>query len=191
MNIQYYVMVNFFGFQKIAERLGGIDIDITEEEMNQINKWAGNAWKIARKDGIDVTDVEWVELKQYGENVHLNGTQTLAYARIRKLNGGDYMRSQRQRTVLQKLLEKAKKLDAVQLAALASDMLSEVKTNLPFDDMFAVALQVVGNGLSSVESMRLPIADSYKEESRNNKAMLYDCDFNANALELYNFIYEK
>ena len=37
MNIQSYVMVNFYGFQRIAERLGGIDIDISEEEMNSIN----------------------------------------------------------------------------------------------------------------------------------------------------------
>ena len=37
MNIQYYAMVNFFGFQRIAEALGGIDVDISEAEMNEIN----------------------------------------------------------------------------------------------------------------------------------------------------------
>lgn len=191
MNIQYYAMVNFYGFQRIAERLGGIDIDITEDEMNEINKWAYNVYKNANKFNVDISDVEWAKLETYGENVHLNGTQTLAYARIRKLQGGDYMRSQRQRTVLSKLLEKVKQLDAIQLAALATEMLKDVKTNLPFDDLFPLAVQVCGNGLSGVKTLQLPVSGTYKEETRNNQSMLYDCDFNANAIQLYNFIYEN
>ena len=156
MNIQSYVMVNFYGFQRIAEKLGGIDIDITEDEMNQINHWVYNVWSSAHNHNIDISDVEWVKLETYGENVHLNGTQSLAYARIRKLEGGDYMRAQRQRTVLTKLLEKAKKLDAIQLAALATEMLKDVKTNLPLDDIFPVAVLVCGNGLSGLKTMQLP-----------------------------------
>jgi len=190
MNIQYYAIVNFYGFQRIAEKLGGVDIDITEEEMNQINHWVYNVYKAANANNIDISDLEWVRLEQYGENVHLNGTQTLAYARIRKLQGGDYMRSQRQRTVLGKLLEKVKKLDAIQMAALATDMLKDIKTNLPLDDIFPIALQVCANGLSNIESLQLPISGTYKEEVRNNNAMLYDCDFATNAIQLYNFIYE-
>ena len=190
MNIQYYVIVNFYGFQRIAQRLGGIDIDITEDEMNQINKWAYNVYKNANKAGVDISDVEWAKLETYGENVHLNGTQTLAYARIRKLEGGDYMRAQRQRTVLGKLLEKAKKLDAIQLAALANEMLKDVKTNLPVEDMFPIAVQVCANGLSNMETMQLPMSGTYKEEVRNEHAMLYDCDFATNSVQLYNFIYE-
>ena len=190
MNIQYYAIVNFYGFQRIAEKLGGVDIDITEEEMNQINHWVYNVYKAANANNIDISDLEWVKLEQYGQNVHLNGTQTLAYARIRKLQGGDYMRSQRQRTVLGKLLEKIKQQDAIQLASLATDMLKDIKTNLPLDDIFPIAMQVCANGLSSIESMQLPISGTYKEEVRNNQAMLYDCDFNTNAIQLYNFIYE-
>lgn len=190
MNIQYYAMVNFFGFQRIAEKVGGIDIDITEDEMNQINKWAYNVYKSARKHNIDVTDVAWEKLETYGQNVHLNGTQTLGYARIRKLQGGDYMRTERQRTVLSKLLEKAKSLDAIQLASLANDLLKDIKTNLPLDDIFPVGMTVCTNGLSGVDSMHLPISGTYKEERRNNKDMLYDCDFKANSIALYNFIYE-
>ena len=191
MNIQYYVMVNFFGFQKIAQRVGGIEIDITEAEKKKINKMILKQAKFARREGIDESDQENVWLKDYGENTHLNGRQTLAYARIRKLTGGDAMRTERQRLVLEKLLEKVKQLDAIQLAALASDMIDQVKTNLPFDDIFALAMQVCGNGINSVEGLRLPISGSYVEEYRNDQSMLYDCDFQANALELYNFIYDN
>ena len=191
LNIQYYAMVNFFGFQKIAQRLGGIDIDITEEEMNKINIMIVRQAKAAAAAGIDESDQENVFLETYGPNTHLNGRQTLAYARIRKLTGGDAMRTERQRKVLQKLLEKMKQLDAMQLAALATDMFDQVKTNLPFDDIFQIAMQVSTNGLPSIKSMYLPMSGTYKEETRNNQSMLYDCDFATNALQLYNFIYEQ
>lgn len=190
MNIQYYVLVNFFGFQKIAQRLGGVDIDITEAEKDKINKMIVQQAKFAYREGIDESDQENVYLETYGENTHLNGRQTLAYARIRKLTGGDAMRTERQRIVLEKLLQKVKGLDAMQLATLAADMLDQVRTNLPLDDLLKIALQVCGNGMSNLSSMHLPVSGTYKEETRNNQSMLYDCDFAANALQLYNFIYE-
>ena len=190
MNIQYYVMVNFFGFQKIAQRLGGVDMDITKEEMDKINIMIVQQAKAAYAEGIDESDQENVYLETYGENTHLNGRQTLAYARIRKLTGGDAMRTERQRKVLQKLMQKVKGLDAIQLATLASDMFGQVKTNLPLEDIVKIALQVTASGLNDVESMHLPLNGTYKEETRNEQSMLYDCDFNANAIQLYNFIYE-
>ena len=191
MNIQYYVMVNFFGFQKIAQRLGGVEMDITKEEMDKINIMIVQQAKAAYNEGIDESDQENVYLETYGENTHLNGRQTLAYARIRKLTGGDAMRTERQRKVLQKLMEKVKGLDAIQLATLASEMIGQVKTNMPLEDIVKIALQVTGNGLSDIKSIHLPMNGTYKEETRNEQSMLYDCDFNANAIQLYNFIYEQ
>ncbi len=190
MNIQYYVMVNFFGFQKIAQRLGGVEMDITKEEMDKINIMIVQQAKAAYNEGIDESDQENVYLETYGENTHLNGRQTLAYARIRKLTGGDAMRTERQRKVLQKLMEKLKGLDAIQLATLATEMFGQVKTNLPLDDIVKIALQVTGSGLGDIKSIHLPMNGTYKEETRKEQSMLYDCDFNANAIQLYNFIYE-
>lgn len=191
MNIQYYVMVNYFGFQKIAERLGGIDLDITEAEKDKINDMIVEQYRFAKRSGVEEPQ-EWnVFLETYGENTHLNGRMTLAYARIRKLTGGDAMRTERQRIVLEKLLEKIKQLDAMQMASLASEMIGEVKTNLPFNDMFNLAVKVCANGLGNMKGFRMPIAGTFKEEYRNDQSMLYDCDFAKNALELYNFIYEN
>ena len=190
MNIKYYVMVNFFGFQRIAEKLGGIDIDISEEEMNQINVWAYHAYKVARKHNIDVSDVVYEKLTSFGPNTHLNGTQALGYARIRKLNGGDYMRAERQRKVLGKLMEKAKQLSAMEIAALGASMIDQVRTNLELNDIINTAITVAGTGVGGCETMQLPVTGTFKQETRNNESRLWDCDFKANSLALYNFIYE-
>ena len=190
MNIKYYVMVNFFGFQRIAERLGGIDIDISEEEMNQINKWAWHSYKVARKHKIDISDVVYEKLTTFGPNTHLNGTQALGYARIRKLNGGDYMRAERQRKVLGKLMEKTKNLSAMEIASLGASMIDQVRTNMELNDIINTAIVVAGNGITGFETMQLPMTGTFKQETRNNQSMLYDCDFNTNSIQLYNFIYE-
>ena len=57
-------------------------------------------------------------------------------------------------------------------------------------EIAGVAYTVLNSDLSTVEQMRLPINDSYVEETRDEQSMLYDCDWTANATELYNFIYE-
>lgn len=192
MNIQHYVMINFFGFGIIAQRLGGVEVDISEAEMNKINEDIVKQYKMAWLAGYteDSFDPEQTKLEQYGENIHLNGNQTLAYARIRHLEGGDYMRTTRQQTVLKKLLAKVKKLGMMQLVQLGTDVFSMVRTNMELEDIFKVATIVIGNGLNDIETMRLPVAKTYKEEVRNEQGMLYDCDFATNAARLYDFIYE-
>ena len=192
MNIRNYVMINFFGFGIIAQRLGGVEVDISEAEMNKINEDIVKQYKMAWLAGYteDSFDPEQKKLEQYGENIHLNGNQTLAYARIRHLDGGDYTRTTRQQTVLKKLLEKTKKLGPLELVQLGNDMFSMVKTNMELEDIFKVATIVVSNGLPDIDTMRLPAPKTYKEEVRNEEGMLYDCDFATNATMLYDFIYE-
>jgi LCP family protein required for cell wall assembly len=109
LNIQHYVMVNFYAFQKIAQALGGITMDITKAEMEEINVRAvEQAWS-AYHAGVNEDDLAEanVYLETYGPNTHLNGRQTLAYARIRKLDS-DASRSGRQMRVLSELLKKLK-----------------------------------------------------------------------------------
>ena len=190
MNIQNYVMVNFFGFGKIAQRLGGVEVDITEDEMKIINKDIVAQFKMAYREGITDFDPEQVKLETYGPNTHLNGNQTLAYARIRHLDGGDYMRTTRQQIVLSKLLEKAKKLSLIDLATLGAEMLPMVRTNMDLDFILKIAGTVMNNGISNLKTFRLPVNGTYKEEVRKEKSLLWDCDYATNAVKLYDFIYE-
>ena len=192
MNVQYYVMINFFGFGIIAQRLGGVEVDISEAEMNKINEDIVKQYKMAWLAGYtgDTFDPEQKLLEQYGENIHLNGNQTLAYARIRHLDGGDYMRTTRQQTVLKKLLGKVKTLGMMDLVQLGGDMFDMVKTNMELEDIFKIATIVIGNGIEDIQTLRLPVANTYKEEVRNEKSLLWDCDFATNAVRLYDFIYE-
>ncbi len=191
MNIQYYAMVDFTSFSIIAEKLGGVDITITEAEMEQINKNALQQAKLAYKAGIDESELEAtnVWLETFGENTHLNGRQVLAYARIRKIDS-DFSRAERQRTVLIALLDKVKTKNMLEVMGLATDLFGYVRTNLSMDKLLAVATTVMKADLESIEQFRLPVNNSYKQETRNEQSMLYDTDLQTNTNELYNFIYQ-
>ena len=189
MNIENYVHVNFYGFQQVAQLLGGIEMDITEDEMNMINELIVEQAKFAYNAGIDESALPNEFLESYGPNTHLDGRQTLAYARIRKLDGGDYARAERQRNVLTALMNKLKGAGAGELLALGTTCLQHIRTNMSLEDMLSIATTVCGNGVTSVESLRLPINDSYVQETRKEQSMLYDCNWSANASALYSFIY--
>ncbi len=190
MNIERYVHVNFYGFQQVAELLGGIEMDITEEEMNLINELIVQQASLAYHNNIDESGLQNEFLTTYGEDTHLDGRQTLAYARIRKLDGGDYARAERQRNVLIALMNKLRGSSLTDLVSLGITIMPHLRTNLTLDEIAGVAYTVLNSDLSTVEQMRLPINDSYVEETRDEQSMLYDCDWTANATELYNFIYE-
>ena len=191
LNIEKYVRVNFFGFQEIAHMLGGIDMTISEDEMNLINKYIVEQAKFAYYAGFDDSNLPKEFLETYGDNVHLDGRQTLAYARIRKLDGGDFARSERQRKVLVAMMEKLKGMGAADLLSLANTAMPYLQTNLTVAEIVAVATKVVSNSdLGNVDTFRLPVNDTYVQETRNEQSMFYDCDWAANTSQLYNFIYE-
>ena len=189
MNIDKYVRVNFYGFQQIAQMLGGIDIDITEAEMEEINYRVQEQWYEAYLQGIDESALPNELLESYGENTHLDGRQTLAYARIRHMDGGDYARAERQRKVLFELMKKLEGMGIADLAKVGMEAMKHMKTNLSLDEIMSIAQKVLSADLTSIDSFRLPINNSYKQETRNNQDMLYDCDWGSNASSLYTFIY--
>ena len=189
LNIQYYAMVNFFGFQKIAEALGGIDVDISEAEMNEINNKLYEQYKIAKKIGEAAPTVENDLMTTYGPNTHLNGHQTLAYARVRSIDS-DFSRAERQRKVLSQLAGKLKEKSLPELMALGASMISQVSTNMDFDTIMSITVKVLEGELNSIDTFRVPVNDSYTLEVRNEEAMFYDVDWATNQRELYTFIYD-
>lgn len=125
LDITEYAIVNFSGLAKIIDALGGVDINITEDERFYINGYLTETRKITGMDAPDVTETGLV---------HLSGLQATAYCRIRYVtftdeNGvaynNDYGRTARQRNVLNKILEKAKSAGVSELINVADTLIKE------------------------------------------------------------------
>lgn len=192
MNIEGYVLVNFTGFTQICEGLGGIEMDITQEEMEQINHNAWSQYQIALENGWDESNLEStnVELTEYGENVHLNGRQALAYARIRKIDS-DFERTNRQRKVLVAMLDKMRGTTALELMQLGMSLQQYMETNMTLSEIVSIAERVLNSDFdaNAIETLVLPQTGTYVQETRDGMSMFYDVNWTANTLALHDFIY--
>lgn len=152
LNIEDFVSVNFSSLPIIIDILGGVDIEITEEELQYINSYIND---INNKDGTNSSHISYAGLQ------HLDGTQALAYSRIRYTAGGDYKRTERQRTVLEALFNKITSASISSYNSLLNEVLPYVQTNLNAADIISLGTKVLSIG-NNLEQDRFP-RDGYGE----------------------------
>ena len=132
LNITDFVTVGFEGLADTIDALGGIDLEITEEEMEYMNSYM--------EDMYYEIGTEYDELTDWGMQ-HLSGIQATAYCRIRYTEGDDFKRAQRQRTVLALTMQKAKEAGPIRLIAAANAALGETATSLNTGELFRFILR--------------------------------------------------
>lgn len=133
LNIERYVTVDFAAMVDVIDALGGIEIDVTEEEIPYIN---GYAVEIIENTGVDTWAVENPGYQ------NLTGVQATAYARIRYTAGDDFKRAERQRLVLSKIAEKAQQADLATLNKIVDRVFPKVWTNFTLPEILAYAKDV-------------------------------------------------
>lgn len=122
LDIQDYVAVNFQALVEAIDLVGGIDIELTDEEVYWLN-----GYLVETSQVVGVSDYEEVP----GSGLqHLNGLQAVAYCRIRYTDGYDFKRTERQRTVLTKVFEKAQSQGITTLLSMVDTMLPSISTSM-------------------------------------------------------------
>ena len=182
LNIEYYALVNMECLVEIVDTLGGIRLDISSAErkaMNQLISDDANAEDDNRRFATS-------EVRS-GSQVLLNGKQTLAYARIRKMDS-DYARTERQRTVLTTIARRLQQESLLSLTGIVTKMLQYVQTNLSFDQIMTIAGVCMKLDLGSLTEFRIP-ADGAYESGMFGGTWCIRPDFAQNTALLYSFIY--
>ena len=137
LDITDYVSVDFSALVNAIDLLGGIELDITEEEASWMNgdgsEGSGYISSVAEISGKSSS---WVSS---GTGVHVDGVQATAYTRIRYTEGWDYKRTERQRVVISKMFEKAKQSDLLTLNKLLDELLPDISTSLSLTELLALA----------------------------------------------------
>jgi LCP family protein required for cell wall assembly len=147
-----YVTVDFRGFEKIIDAVGGVDIEVKDYEVEHINI---NMREVRNLIGGEVPEVKRPGLQ------HLNGRQALGYARIRYVGNGDYERVQRQQRVLEQVFEKVKSASLGTKLRIIDIVLPYVETNLTRNDIISLAMKNYSK--YTLERIRIPIDGSYRE----------------------------
>lgn len=173
-----YVLVNITGLADIIDLLGGVDLDVTEEERKALNR---GLFDLSSMSGME-------KLETSGENVHLNGNQAVAYARIRNIDT-DYRRTERQRAVLTALAGKLKaQNNAATLVAVINTLLPCVETNIDLAEVMTLALVGLQMDIDSIEQFRVP-ADGTFKDGMFNGVWCIKPNFETNTQLLHDFIY--
>lgn len=147
LNIENFVAVDFSSLPVIIDQLGGLQLNITDEELTYINKYIDQINNLDGRNSSHIT---------YSGEQFVDGVQALAYSRIRYTAGGDYERTQRQRTVLNGLFEKAMTIAPSQYVGLINNILPYVQTNLSANDILALSTKVASIGTNGLEQERFP-----------------------------------
>lgn len=121
LNITDFITVGFAGLVDVIDALGGIDLEITDAEIDYLNDY--------EKIMAGQLNMEYVPVTEAGTQ-HLSGLQATAYCRIRYTKGDDFKRTERQRLVLSKVFEEAKGASVSQLNAIVDAVTDEIYTSL-------------------------------------------------------------
>ncbi len=135
LDIKNYIAINFKALVKTIDDLGGIEMDLTAEEAYWTDGYINETSRVV---GMEATYLP----NQNGGTYTLNGLQATAYCRIRYTQGDDFKRTERQRLVLQKVLEKAKEASASTLNEIVDDVFPEISTSLTNTQLLSMALNV-------------------------------------------------
>lgn len=177
MNITDYVSVNFTQLAGVVDALGGVEVEITEAERRNANKYI--------KEMADLEGIK-ADLIEESGNVTLHGYQAVAYTRIRYVGNADFQRTERQREVMGKLMDKALDASFIQYPSIINELLPMVETSLSNSEILRIAFRMLVFGKPTFEQGRFPIDGTYT--TNENYAMKYDMEKAAD--KLYSFIYD-
>lgn len=130
MDIQHYVTVNFNALVDVIDELGGIELDLTEEEVFWTNGYCVETSRVTGKTTTDLTAP--------GKQV-LDGVQATSYCRIRYTTGDDFKRAERQRLVLEQVVNKAQKADLSTINRIIDKVFPKIATNFTLTEILAYA----------------------------------------------------
>lgn len=170
IDLMGYIRVNPYTFIKIVESCGGIDVVLTQEEADYINK--------ALKDDSKLTK---------GKN-HLDGKTAERYARLRAIDD-DWSRIGRQRTVIQAAITQAKDMSILEINAMLDIVLPYVQTNLTKSQITELVFQVPSIAGKTAQQKTIPVEGTYSIMQNRYGKNMFSVDFETNAKELQRFLY--
>lgn len=175
VQVDRYVRINFNSFVQIVNAVGGVDIDITEMEAKALN------WEVPSNSMLIVNHVD------PGLN-HFDGYTALQYARLRKIDN-DWHRIERQRTVIQAVLDQIQNASVTDLDNLLNTMLPLVQTNFSKTEIAALLVQLPGFLGCDVEQLSMPLQGTYGVRTGMDDRLMYDPDWYVNTTALQDFLY--
>lgn len=180
LDIKNYASVNFTALVKAIDTLGGIDLEMTEEEADWCNKYAVETAEVAGEECKDIEVKDGVQ--------HVDGVHAVAYARVRYTNGNDFKRAERQRIVLNTVAQKAKEADVLTLNKLVDEVFPLISTSFSVRDLLGFAANALDYTI--VETSGFPYKVTTSENVLKHKgSYVVPIGFTDNVVQLHQTLF--
>lgn len=181
IKIDRYISVNFESFIELIDLIGGVDVEVNEDDINILNDYIKSCYNYVSEESKE-------KIKFINSCGHqtLNGYQALAFSRIR-FQDGAIERDKRQRQVLTSAIDKLQKSGVNKYIGLIKLGVKNVKTDMIASEIIKIGYDILKIGSSNIEQIEFPI---YKENVRlDKKGWVIKWDKDDNLRELKKFIF--
>lgn len=139
LKIQDYISVDFNALAEIVDLLGGIELTVDEAESVHLNNYC--------VETSEVTGKSYEKLPGAG-TYNMNGVQATSYSRIRYTAGNDFKRTERQREVIEKIVEKVKKADVGTLNKIMDEVFPMIRTSMTQSEMISMGMGLLSYNIT-------------------------------------------
>ncbi len=180
MDIDQYVTVGFKALVDTIDDLGGVEVDITEEEIHFLNDY-----QIGTAEAIGIKQSDIKKVTEAGMQT-LNGLQATSYCRIRYTKGDDFKRAERQRTVLTQVAEKAMSSDIQTLDSIIDDIFPLCSTSFTKAEMVEYASRIATYSIG--EQSGFPFEKVTGNMGKAGSSVVAE-DFQQNVVQFHEFLF--
>lgn len=171
--IDGYAVVDFEMFKVLVDSLGGVEVEVTEAEAKEVTGHPKRYGNVTLDSG----------------KYKLTGEQALAYCRIRKIDT-DFVRTQRQRTVMSAILSKAKHSSPIRLYNMARKSAPYIETNLSKSEILSLAFKAAGCLGGEFVQDKVPFEGTWWYDNIGGNSVI-SINVESNREKLVDYIYNK
>ena len=178
LDIKEYVAVDFNAVMEVVDALGGIELDISSKEAETMKIYINEMNEVMGTNGTAVS----------GPGLQtVNGIQALAYCRDRYSGGDDYGRTERQRTVISKIVEKAKAASLPTLNMVIDKLFPDISTSLSSSEILGLAAGIKDYELADTQGWPFQLTTERMGGKLGDVVVPTDLETNVNLLHQYLF----
>lgn len=193
IKIDNYAMVDFSNFTAIIDAMGGIDLELTADEIDYINWQCWKNKQVETRHELNIDDYTFYENDNGDEvaKVHLNGRQALWYARDRDSAGSDFDRTSRQRIVINTIFAQLKSSNPVTLMRVVYEIAPLITTDMSKGSIISLGMGLISYLGYEREELSIPGSDNFSNTWAGEAQVLTIDDMDYEKERLYKFVFEE
>ena len=180
LDITDYVVVDFQAVTEAIDLLGGVEVEIDEQEAKWMDFYINETAQVTEHKAHSIT--------QPGV-YNLDGVQATSYCRIRYTAGDDFKRAQRQREVIAKMVEKAKKADILTINKIVDSVLDDISTNFSPMELLSLASQMMSYELADTTGFPFKLCNVNLGKPKG--IVVAPCDLAGNVTDLHKYLFNE